>query len=284
MTVLLARHEALERIKRVAPDVANDIDVLLAHSTGHNVAWLLAHGDAELPSEQHQLFCSLIERRRRHEPVAYLTGWQPFYGRHFFVDKHVLIPRPESELIIDALIHDFAGRTNLDIVDVGTGSGCLGITAALHFSGGRVTGIDISTQALAVAERNAKALQAANIAFLAGDLLEPLLSSEGKADAILANLPYLSPSDIASSPTRDDLSFEPRLALLAEDDGLALLKTCTKQALDVLRHGGKLYLEMMPRQTQSFLDWVNQSRLPYTASITNDLAGHQRLVTLTKSC
>jgi release factor glutamine methyltransferase len=284
MTILLARHEALERIKRFAPDVANDIDILLAHCTGHDVAWLLAHGDAELTKEQADLFCSLIERRRRHEPVAYLTGWQPFYGRRFFVDKHVLIPRPESELMIDTLIHDFTGRTNLDIIDVGTGSGCLGITAALHFSAGRVTAIDSSPEALAVAERNAQALNVSNISFLNGDLLQPLIVSGIKADAILANLPYLSPSDIAASPTRDDLSFEPRQALLADEDGFALMKSCAKQALDVLRNGGRLYLEMMPRQTQPFLSWLKQSHLPYTNAVKNDLSGHERLVILTKSC
>lgn len=283
-TIFLARHEAFERIKRISSEAAQDIDLLLSHSTGHDCSWLLAHGEAELPEEQQRTFLTLIERRRRHEPAAYLVGSQYFYGRRFYVDKNVLIPRPESELIIETLRRDFTGRTNLDIVDVGTGSGCLAISAALEFPGARVTAIDICEAALNVAQKNSQELGAANVSNLQGDLLNPFLVSGKKADAILANLPYLSPSDIAGSPTRDELSFEPSLALLADDDGLALVKACARQAVDVLRHGGKLYLEMMPRQTSSFLAWLSQSQLPYSSQISRDLAGHERLVTLTKSC
>ncbi|MBI4122357.1 MAG: peptide chain release factor N(5)-glutamine methyltransferase [Parcubacteria group bacterium] len=281
MTVQDVRHLAFDRVKRVAPHLVDDIDLLLAHATGHDRAWLMAHGESELTTQEQQNFLALVDRRRRHEPVAYLTGWQEFYGRRFFVDKRVLIPRPESELIIDQLRHDFAGRNNLDIVDVGTGSGCLAVTAALLFPAGRTTAIDFSKETLAVAEQNAQALGATNISFFSGDLLKPLYEAHGKADAILANLPYLAPSDIASSPTRNDLSFEPKESLLAEDDGLAMIKDCTRQAVDILRRGGQLYLEMMPRQVSIFLSWLAHSHLPYTSIVKQDLAGFDRLVVLT---
>ena len=259
-----------------------DIDHIVAHVTGRDLAHVLAHPETKLNDAQMTQAQALIARRLKHEPLAYLLGSQPFYGRDFFVDAAVLIPRPESELMIDDAKKLFMRDYVMTIIDVGTGSGALAITAALEWPRASVIATDISADALAVAKKNAGTLRAANITFLQGDLLVPVIAQNRQADIIFANLPYLPAEEIEESPTAEELAYEPQTALLAADGGLALIKRCIGEAVQVLRRGGQLYLEMLPGQLPLLGLWLGMQGLPYTSAILVDLSGHNRILRLTK--
>ncbi len=261
-----------------------DADQLMAFALGKDAGWLLAHGQDQITAEQVTMIRGLFSRRAKHEPLAYIVGSQPFYGRAFIVTSDVLIPRPESELIIDQIKKDFGSHSAPVIMDVGTGSGCLAITARLELPHARVIAIDVSTSALAIAKQNAQTLGAKAVEFMQGDLLEPISGQENSIDAIIANLPYLPQEEIDASPTAGELAYEPQLALVAQDDGLALIKTCTQQATELLVCGGKLYLEMLPQQIPSFSVWLMMTGLPYQTELLQDMTGQNRIVVLTKTC
>lgn len=261
-----------------------DADQLMAFALSKNAGWLLAHGQDALTDEQVTMIRGLFSRRAKHEPLAYLVGSQPFYGRSFIVTPDVLIPRPESELIIDQIMKDLGSHKAPVIVDVGTGSGCLAITTSLELPQVRVTATDISPAALNIAKQNATALGAKSVQFKQGNLLEPLMDAQESIDAIIANLPYLPQEEIDASPTAGELAYEPQLALVAQDNGLELIKICTQQAAELLVCGGKLYLEMLPQQIPSFSVWLMMTGLPYQVSLLQDLSGQNRIVVLTKTC
>lgn len=261
-----------------------DADQLMAFALTQDTAWLLAHGQDPLSDTQATTIRSLFSRRAKHEPLAYIIGSQPFYGRIFRVTTDVLIPRPESELIIDQIKADFVAHAQPLIVDVGTGSGCLAITTALELPHSQVIALDISDKAIAIAKVNAQTLGANNVRFVQGDLLQPLANPSRLADAIIANLPYLPQEEIDASPTTNELAFEPQLALLAQDQGLALIKTCTQQAVGILACGGKIYLEMLPQQIPVFSVWLMMTGLPFQQVLLQDLTGQNRIVVLTKTC
>jgi release factor glutamine methyltransferase len=273
----------MNQLKTAGAIAAFDVDLLLSRACRIDQATLLAHGERILLDKEQTRFESWIKRRAEHEPIAYILGNQPFYGRDFFVNKSVLIPRPESELIIDEAKKDLADANHPIIIDVGTGSGCLAITAALEFPSSQVIATDVSADALAVARKNAKQLEAGKIKFYHGNLLEPLVSLTGQVDAIFANLPYLPQNEIDLSPTKNELSYEPPTALLADDGGLALIKTCTQQAAPLLKSGGQLSLEMLPDQIPLFLTWLMLSGLPFSSRIVQDLSGRNRIVVLAKT-
>lgn len=263
------------------PDALRDTDQIIARLFQQDISWVLSHTDAPATEQTAKQALNMVKRRAKHEPLAYILGFQPFYGRDFLVTPDVLIPRPESELIIDRIKEDLASLTNPKIIDVGTGSGCLAISAALALPEATVTAIDVSAKALLIAKENADRLSATNVLFTLGNLLEPV---QGKADAIMANLPYLPQNEIDLSPTANELAYEPQLALLAGDAGLELIKRCTEQSVSILVCGGKLYLEMLPDQIPSFFVWLMTNGLPFASSVLQDLSGLNRIVVLTKTC
>ena len=251
-----------------------DAEVLLSFVLKKDKAWLYAHGQEELSPEQVTNFDALVKRRQQHEPVAYLIGKKEFYGRNFIVSPAVLIPRPASELIIERLLADYNVNEQLTIIDVGTGSGCLAVTAALEFPENNVYAFDISEAALEIAQKNI----VKNVTIHQSDLLEYAIINKIQANIIIANLPYLTKEDL----NQPDLSFEPADALLASDNGLAAIKRCTEQSLGVLNKDGRLYLEMNPGQIPLFTNWLKNKQLPFTIQVHQDLAGCKRILTLKK--
>ena len=233
-----------------------DGELLLQYQLNLPRTWLLAHDDAEIAPEQWKQLCQLLYLRSQHCPLAYLTGHKEFYGRDFIVNSHVLIPRPESEQIIESLkslVSDNPHRAR-NLIDVGTGSGCLAITAKLELPGLTVAASDIDQQALMVAKQNAKQL-GADISFYQSDLLKDL-SSNHKFDIIIANLPYVNHSWPELSP---ELNYEPSLALYDySPDSLGLIKKLIVQAQDYLAKPGYLILEMDRRQIRPASDFAIQ--------------------------
>lgn len=217
-----------------------EAEILLSAILKKPREFLLAHGERKLTASQISNFKLKISRRLGGEPVAYLTGHKEFYGLDFIVNKNVLIPRPETELMVEEALklvtHNSkpcpSGRRAITLIDLGTGSGCVAITLT-KLTKQKLMAIDISKKALAVAKQNAKLHGVAkNIKFFKGDLLEPLLNSKfvirHSSFVILANLPYLTPSQIKNSPS---IKYEPELALNAGDDGLKYYRKLFKQIL-----------------------------------------------------
>lgn len=216
-----------------------DALVLLERALKQNKAWLLAHGDDIITPEALTGLQNDARRRANREPIAYITERQEFYGRQFIVSPQVLIPRPESELLID-LLKTLPLPDNATLLDVGTGSGALAITARAELPHLRVDACDISHPALSIAKQNAERL-GQNIHFFTSDLLA---AAEHHYDAIIANLPYVA-ADWQRSPETD---FEPELALFAKNGGLELIKKLIVSAPTYLNKNGYLLLEADPRQ------------------------------------
>lgn len=195
-----------------------DILVLLADELSEDKSWILAHSDEFLRGETETTLNKKVIQRSHHTPLAYIRGHAEFYGREFKVDHNVLVPRPESESIIALLIQSFATAHHAVIVDIGTGSGCLAVTAKLETKAHEVIATDISKPALVVAKDNARRLNA-DLTFMQGDLLEPLRPSfadQNKDYIVLANLPYVP----TNYTVNDAAKHEPPLALFSGNDGL----------------------------------------------------------------
>ena len=222
-----------------------DVSVLARARLGWSAATWLAHQRDELPPDVARELAPLIERRRRGEPVAYLTGEREFYGRAFRVTHDVLIPRPETELIVDEAIatlrHLEPSSRRPVVIDVGTGSGVLAITIALEQPAARVVATDISAGALDVAHDNARRLGAEDgVEFRLGSLLA---GSPAPVDVIVSNPPYIAETDRASLPV-DVVQYEPASALFAGVDGLDVIRALVAAAASALRPGGRLIMEI----------------------------------------
>jgi release factor glutamine methyltransferase len=206
--------------------------------------FLLAHSLDELTSEQDRLFFELVRRRGLGEPLQYLLGHEEFHGLDFEVTPDVLIPRPETELLVDEALTRM-DSVNPVIVDVGTGSGCIAISIARACPQARLIATDLSSKALQVARRNARRLEASGVLFLEGDLLSPLSQClvPGEVDAILANPPYIADGDLEQLQ-REVRDWEPHLALTAGTHGTAVFERLIPQALAWLRPGGWFLAEI----------------------------------------
>lgn len=228
------------------PSPRLDAEIILAHTIRHPRTFLHAHSEEQLSMRTQDIADARIELRKDRVPIAYIIGHKEFYGRRFSVSPAVLIPRPESEELITVLkqiIPNSAalpGVVNKRLVDIGTGSGCLGITAKLELPELDVALIDTSRHALKVAEKNASALDA-DVETFVSDLL---LSYPYSPDIVLANLPYVDPS-WDQSP---ELVNEPAEALYADDGGLAIIKRCIEQAAGRSKPGAFVLLEADTRQ------------------------------------
>lgn len=221
-----------------------DCELILINAMEIERTFLHAHPEQVITPKQLRLINRMLKKRLKNIPMSYILKYKEFYGRKFFTDKAVLIPRPESEDIIDIvkLICRQSSFKNADItlVDIGTGSGCLGITAKLEVPRLEVTLSDISVDALRIARFNAVKLRA-ELDIVNGDLLENI---NERPDIIIANLPYVDKSWYRSPET----DYEPAKALFAKDNGMALIKKLVRQAEHLQRAGSYVILEADPRQ------------------------------------
>lgn len=220
---------------------ASEARLLLGHVMARPAAWLIVHDDHLLEEDQLLSFASLVARRAGGEPVAYLVGQREFFGREFAVSSGVLIPRPETELLVDIALRQKVGAgttATARILDLGTGSGCLAITLALEIPQAQVTALDLSEAALHVARKNAQQL-GARLRLLQSDWFAALANE--RFDLIVANPPYIADAD--SHLAAGDLRHEPRAALASGNDGLADIRRIVAGAAQHLTPGGQLWLE-----------------------------------------
>jgi release factor glutamine methyltransferase len=219
-----------------------DSEMLLMHALRRDKAWLLAHGDEEVREEPRGRFVDLLERRYRGEPIQYITGECEFYGLPFKVTRDVLIPRPETEHLVEKAL-ELAGRfSRLRIVDVGAGSGAIAVALAHSLPEAAIAAIDMSEAALAVARDNAQRNGVdGRIRFLQGDLLAPIAGEP--FEIVVSNPPYVATSDRGSLSV-EVREYEPELALFAGEDGLDVYRRLIPEAYRVLVRGGSVVLEI----------------------------------------
>lgn len=214
-----------------------DAEMILADVLGAERTDLHAHPEQNLTEAQLFAASVALARRMKGEPMAYILGWKEFFGRKFVVNNDVLIPRPETEALVEVICDMKPAR----LLDVGTGSGVIAVSAALELPETEVVALDISPEALGVAQENAKRLGAARISFLRSDLLEGLEEARLESfDVIAANLPYV---DKGWSWNGAELKYEPEGALYAGDGGLELIKKLLNVAPKYLSEGGAVVLE-----------------------------------------
>ncbi len=247
-----------------------DAELLLAHCLNKDRSFIITHPEQTLSTAQTKKFALLIQQRRQHTPIAYLLGHKEFYGLDFIISPNVLVPRPESERIVD-IVKDIAQPQDV-LIDIGTGSGCLAISLSPFFAS--TLALDISTQALAIARKNAKRHNRNTIRFITSDLLSRLPKLPPYSHLMItANLPYLTAAEIRAEKS---ISREPRLALYGGTDGLTLYRTVARQiaALQKIHHYSiTLLCEINPGQKMRFKKiWPQR-----TVEFKKDLAGKTRI-------
>jgi len=212
---------------------------LLRHVLGCDDSYLITHGDRLLSSAQQEAFDALAARRRRGEPVAYLTGRREFYGLEFRVTPAVLIPRPETERLVELVLERVPERSEADVLDLGTGSGCVAIAIAQLRPRARVVAVDAAAEAVALARENAARHGVRNLNIMRGDWFAAVPGE--RFDAIAANPPYVATGD--PHLAGDELRFEPRPALVAGPKGTECIAAIVAAARDHLNPGGWLLFE-----------------------------------------
>ncbi|OGC24378.1 protein-(glutamine-N5) methyltransferase, release factor-specific [candidate division WOR-1 bacterium RIFOXYB2_FULL_42_35] len=234
-----------------------EAEILLAHSLGLKRIELYTQHERALSKEELANFKLLIKRRSLHEPIAYITGYQPFMVLDIIVDQNVLIPRPETEQMVEIVIELVTRNPQLvTIADIGTGSGCIAVTLAKYLPQVKVIAIDSAPQAIAVAQKNADKHQVSNrCQFIIGNLLEPLTE---KIDLIISNPPYI-PTAIIETLETNVKDFEPRQALDGERDGLDYIRRLIKESPQHLKENGQLILEFGIDQAEEIKRLAQQS-------------------------
>ena len=248
--------------------------MLLGHTIKKSREWMVTHGDDELSPDQLIQADRLMAKLLAGEPLPYLVGSKAFFGLDFIVTPGVLIPRPETEQLVEECIQWLEIHTHKrKIVDVGTGSGVIAVTLADHFDDANITAIDISPEALTIAKQNAQKYGVdQRIDFLQCDLFS---GCSGRFDVIAANLPYIPSSTLRSLQVAQ---YEPLLALDGGNDGLDLIKKLLQQSTDKLEPGGVILLEIETSQAEAATQLADQYWPKAQKSILFDLAKHPRIL------
>jgi release factor glutamine methyltransferase len=268
-TALLAEGEQMLRSSASqSPEL--DAQLLLAHVLGLDRMKMLVDPPEEIPVSAPDVFRRMLARRHAGEPIFYIIGRKGFHNYVFNVNPSVLIPRPETEELVEAVLKRFPDEP-LAVADVGTGSGCIAITLGLERASWRVSALDVSEKALETARENAAGLKASNVEFFRSNLLSGV---GGEFDVIVSNPPYI---DVADSGTLrvEIIKHEPPLALFAEENGLKIIRELAAQSAARLKPGGTFFCEIgfdQKNAVEGFFDerWEQVSFL-------KDISGHHRI-------
>ena len=264
---------------------ANEIDammrVIMEEVMHYSPVDVVMRANEELPEFFTMRLNTIISRLERHEPLQYILGFAQFHGHNFKVTPATLIPRPETEQLVDIIIDENGDREDLNVIDLGTGSGCIAISLARALKFATVTGTDINNQALDVARENASALKV-RVKWLEADMLEMPPMPADSFDIVVSNPPYITMSEQAGME-RNVLDYEPHSALFVPDnDPLLFYRAIAQFAMHSLKNGGRLYLEINQYQGEATAALLRNARLTDVA-LHRDSFGNQRFVTATKA-
>ncbi len=283
MIVQEALRQAVHSLQaRGIPDARLEGELLLMHSLGWERVRLLSHGDAPIPQEGKRAFAANLQRRLQREPLPYILQSREFFGLEFYVDSRVLIPRPETELLVEEAL-SYArtvaptGARPLRIADIGTGSGAIAISLAVNLPDALVCATDISPDALDVAAINAQRHGVSHrVLLLQGDLLEPL---PAPVDILVANLPYVSEVALRSLPPEISPG-EPALALKGGKEGTEIISRLLLQVKGRVCPPGLILLEIGDDQSAPLLRLTRENLPGARAAVIKDLAGLDRVLGL----
>lgn len=236
----------------------------------------LMRGKEEMPLEQQEQFAFDLKRLVSGEPLQYILGAEWFYGREFIVTKETLIPRPETELLVEAVLTYYGSNAPERLVDIGTGTGCIGITLRSELPNTAVTLVDISTGALAVAQQNS-AKHHVDVQLVQSDLCAQLT---GRFDCIVSNPPYIASSE-QSQMDQSVIDYEPHIALFAENNGLAIYERLAKELPNYLTDNGTIFLEIGYQQGEAVKALFEKAFPTKTVHILKDYSDHDRVITVT---
>ncbi|GAA4720631.1 peptide chain release factor N(5)-glutamine methyltransferase [Brevibacillus fulvus] len=259
-----------------------EAELLLRHCLDMNRTTFLASLHERMAADALERLETLCKRRAAHEPIQYMLAEQEFYGRPFSVGPGVLIPRPETEILIEQILlradQLWPAGEALQVTDVGTGSGAIALTLACERPDWQVTTIDLSAEAIAIAKRNSKRLGVdERVRFLQGDLLSPILQSGEQMDILVSNPPYI-PSEDVDELDREVRDFEPRLALDGGEDGLDCYRQLCAQLPQILRPKALVGFEVGIYQAPVVADLLRASGAIDQVCVVADLAGIERVV------
>lgn len=256
-------------------DASLEGEILLRHTLKIDRAGLYSELDRELGADQKDVFWNLVQRRVSGEPTAYITGRREFYGLDFYIDQRVLIPRPETELLVEKALELAQTRAIAAVADIGTGCGAIAISLARHLPRLKIYASDVSADALEVARINCRKHGVVDrIQLRHGDMLEPLPEP---VDLIMANLPYVTGEEISRSALAD---FEPLIALNGGADGLDKIKRLCEQAADKLSPDGVMLLEIGLGQSRPVVGLIHRHFPSASVEVIPDLQGIERVVSL----
>jgi release factor glutamine methyltransferase len=281
-TIRQAIQSAVTRLQGIDTALL-DAELLLAHVLGATRTFIMMYPERVLTAEQQRDFCHLLDRRAGGEPLAYLVGKQGFWTLDLMVTPDVLVPRPETELLVETALQLAPAEQPCQVLDLGTGSGAIALSIASERERWQVTATDLSGKALAIAEKNARLNKLTDrVSFRAGswfDALEDVVDTEGRFDLIVSNPPYLADDD--PHLEQGALPFEPVSALVAGDAGLADLQMIARQSSGFLKTGGYLLVEHGFEQGEAVRRIFHAAGFAEVDTI-KDLAGLDR-ITLGKS-
>jgi release factor glutamine methyltransferase len=264
--------EGVARLQRVADDPRHEAEILLGAALGKSRGWLLAHPDERiLDCDATDRYEAHVTRRSHGEPVAYVLGEKEFWSLPLVVTPDVLIPRPETELVVELALVHLPPDTAAQVLDLATGSGAIALAIAHERPRATVAGTDVSAAAVQVARRNALQLRLANVEFVVGDWFEPVAGR--RYDLVVSNPPYIAAGDTRVEP--GVRRFEPHGALFSGKDGLDALRTITAGAGSHLAPGGWLVVEHGDRQGPAVRDLLGAAAFS-DVTTHRDLAGLER--------
>jgi release factor glutamine methyltransferase len=253
------------------PEARREVQMLLTRAGQFDLASLLAHPERAAQARTTSAYAQTLARRLSGEPMAYVLGEREFYGLVFEISPAALIPRPETELLVELALQRLAAQSAATVLDLGTGSGCIAVTLAKLRPAARIVATDLSYEALAIAQSNARRHGVTNITFRAGSWFEAVAGK--RFDLIVSNPPYVAGGDEHLS--QGDLRFEPAIALTAGPTGLEALRAIVSEAPQYLAAGGSLLVEHGFRQGEAVAQLLRSAGLVDVIA-RNDLAGIAR--------
>ena len=264
--------------KNKIPNPQLDSEILLSSSIKRDKQHIILNPKEILSSKQSEKFKNLIERRKKGEPIAYLIKKKDFWKDEFFVNKDVLIPRPDTELIIEQVLKIFSKERQLQVLDIGTGSGCILLSIISEKKDFRGVGIDISKKSLDICKKNTSKLKLENkVKFFKSDVDN---FNYGKYDLIISNPPYIKKAGLKYLE-KDVFCYEPKLALNGGLDGISEIRKIIKKSSELIKNGGKLILEIAYNQKEEVRQLLIKNGF-YINSVIKDFANNDRCIVSTK--